>query len=83
MADLYHVVLKDHENSGYVWDEFFCPTCLEKWVTKSNHLEILCQTMASPQYLSRVYPPLGERTPLPRVRRHFYLLIQSIPMKAW
>ena len=38
MADLYHVVLKDHENSGYVWDEFFCPTCLEKWVTKSSHL---------------------------------------------
>ena len=58
MADLYHVVLKDHENSGYVWDEFFCPICLEKWVTKSDHLEILCQTIASPQYLSRVYPPL-------------------------
>ncbi len=30
MADLYHVVLQDHVNSGYVWDEFFCPTCLEK-----------------------------------------------------
>jgi hypothetical protein len=22
MADLYHVVLKDHENSGYVWTSF-------------------------------------------------------------
>ena len=22
MTDLYHVVLKDHDNSGYVWDEF-------------------------------------------------------------
>jgi hypothetical protein len=39
-------------------DEFFCPTCLEKWVINSSHLEILCQTMANPQYLSRVYPPL-------------------------
>jgi hypothetical protein len=28
MADLYHVVIKDHDNSGYVWDVFFCLDCL-------------------------------------------------------
>ena len=58
MADLYHVVLKDHENSGYVWDEFFCPDCLISQVMKFEHQEILRQTMANPQYLSRLYPPL-------------------------
>lgn len=58
MADLYHVVVRDHENSGYVWDEFYCPTCLENWIVKFDSLEILRQTMATPQYLSRLYPPL-------------------------
>ena len=48
MADLYHVVIKDHENSGYVWGDFFCPACLEKWVMTFEHLEILRQTMANP-----------------------------------
>jgi hypothetical protein len=23
MGELLHVVIKDHENSGYVWDDFF------------------------------------------------------------
>ena len=58
MADLYHVVLKDHENSGYVWGEFLCPDCLISRVMKFEHQEILRQTMATPQYLSRLYPPL-------------------------
>ncbi|GAB6906648.1 conserved hypothetical protein [Desulfosarcina cetonica] len=58
MTDLYHVVLKDHENSGYVWDEFYCSRCLNDQITKFQQLEILRQTRASPQYLSRLYPPL-------------------------
>jgi hypothetical protein len=52
MADLYHVVLKDHENSGYVWDEFFCPTCLEKWVTKS----IIWKSFARPWQARSISP---------------------------
>ena len=58
MADLYHLILRDQANSGYVWDDFYCPDCLKDRVTNSDHLEILRQTMATPQYLSRLYPPL-------------------------
>lgn len=58
MADMYHVVLKDYENAGYIWDEFFCSECLKCSVTKSEHLEILKQVVATPKYLSRIYPPL-------------------------
>lgn len=58
MADLYHVVIKDHENSGYVWGDFFCPACLDNWIMNFENLEILRQTLATPQYLSRLYPPL-------------------------
>jgi hypothetical protein len=65
MADLYHVVLKDQENSGYVWDEFFCPTCLEKWVIESNHLEILCSDQGKSEIPVPCLSPAGERTILP------------------
>jgi hypothetical protein len=58
MFNLYHVVLKSHENSGYVWDEFYCPDCLMDFIMKFEHLEILRRTMATPKYLSRLYPPL-------------------------
>ena len=58
MADLYHVVLKDYENSGYVWDEFYCPYCLVRLVMKFEHLEILRQTKVTPQHLSCLFPPL-------------------------
>jgi len=58
MTGLYHVVLKDHENSGYVWDDFFCPDCLEIRVSQTKHLEVLLQTIATPEYLSHLYPPL-------------------------
>jgi len=58
VSNLVHVVIKDHENSGYVWDEFYCPTCLDRWVIQHDNLEILRQATATPQYLSRLYPPL-------------------------
>ena len=58
MTDLYHVVLKDHDNSGHVWDDFFCPGCLNVFASRFDHLEIIRQSRASPQYLSRLYPPL-------------------------
>ena len=58
MADLYHVILKDYQNSGYVWNEFYCPDCLKDLATNSEHLKILNQNIATPQYLSRLYPPL-------------------------
>ena len=83
MADLYHVVLKDHENSGYVWDEFFCPTCLEKWVTKFQSSGNPLPDHGKPAVSFPRISPAGQRTQLPRVRRHLYPLIQSIPMSAW
>ena len=58
MSNLFHVVVKDHENSGYVYDEFYCSPCLENWVRQFDNLEILRQTTATPQHLSRIYPPL-------------------------
>ena len=58
MKVLLHVVIKDHENSGYVWDEFYCPECLS-WMVKANKcLEVLRQTMVTPRYLSGLYPQL-------------------------
>ena len=55
MADLYYVVIKDHENSGNVWDEVYCPGCPENWrIMAFDSLEILRQTLTTPQYLSRL-----------------------------
>lgn len=58
MSNLVHVVIKDHENSGYVWDDFYCPSCLYRWVIRHDNLKILRQATVTPQYLSRLYPPL-------------------------
>jgi len=58
MSVLLHVVRKDHENSGYVWDEFYCPECLEKWIATTTSLEILRQVITTPQYLFGLYPQL-------------------------
>ena len=58
MANLYHLILRDQANSSYVWDEFYCPDCLESWIMKSKNIEILRKTIATPKYLSRFYPPL-------------------------
>ena len=58
MSELLHVVIKDHENSGYVWDDFFCPECLGRLLKACNWLEILKRSGLTPQYLSRLYPPL-------------------------
>jgi hypothetical protein len=58
MKILLHVVMKDHENSGYVWDEFYCPDCLDRKVKTSNSLEVLRQAIVTPRYLSGLYPQL-------------------------
>jgi hypothetical protein len=58
MSNLVHVVIKDHENSGYVWDDFYCLACLDRRVIQHDNLEILRQAIATPQHLSRLYPPL-------------------------
>jgi hypothetical protein len=58
MSELLHVVIKDHENSGYVWDDFFCRECLDKMVNSCTGLEIIKRSRLTPQYLSRLYPPL-------------------------
>ena len=58
MTALFHVVLKDNENSGFVWDDFYCSGCLEKWVAQAEHLEILRQYPVTPNHLSRIYPPI-------------------------
>ena len=56
MSVLLRVVIKDHENSSYVWDDFFCPDCLDKMVNSCAELEILKRSRLTPQYLSRIYP---------------------------
>ncbi len=58
MSELLHVVIKDHENSGYVWDNFFCPECLGRLLKVCNWLEILKRSITTPQYLSRLYPQI-------------------------
>ena len=58
MSELLHVVIKDHENSGYVWDDFFCPECLGRLLRACNWLEILRRSRTTPQYLSRLYPQI-------------------------
>ena len=58
MSALLHVIFKDPENSGYVWDEFYCPECLEKKLAISTWLEVIRQTKVTPKYLSEFYLPL-------------------------
>jgi hypothetical protein len=58
MSELLHVVIKDPENSGYVWDEFFCPECLDLLLEACNHLEVLRKSRTTPQYLMRIYPQI-------------------------
>ena len=58
MANLYHLILRNQADSGHVWDEFYCPRCLENWIMQVENIEIICQTIATPQLLSRLYPPL-------------------------
>ena len=58
MTVLFHVVLKDHENSGFVWDDFYCPACLEERVAHAEHLEVLQKHLTTPKHLSRLFPPI-------------------------
>ena len=58
MSELLHVVIKDHENSGYVWDDFFCPGCLGRFLKACNWLVILKGAKTTPKYLMRLYPPI-------------------------
>ena len=58
MSELLHVVIKDHENSGYVCDNFFCPECLGKLLNSCSILEVLRRSITTPQYLSRLYPQI-------------------------
>jgi len=58
MSELLHMVIKDHENSGYVWDDFFCPDCLVRLLKVCNWLEILRRSIIKPQYLSGLYPQI-------------------------
>ena len=58
MSVLLHAVIKDWDNSGLVYDDFYCPGCLESWVLSFDFKEILRLAKTTPQYLSRLYPPL-------------------------
>jgi hypothetical protein len=58
MTALIHVIFKDPENSGYVWDDFYCPECLKEKLSSSTWLEVIRQTKVIPKYLARLYPPL-------------------------
>jgi len=58
MAELYHAVVKDHDNSGYACEAFFCKDCLNGWIIKHEDREALRRNLATPRYLSRLYPPL-------------------------
>ena len=58
MSTLFHVVVKDHENSGFVYDEFYCQECLDAWVIRFEFKEILRRSIVTPKYLSRLYPQL-------------------------
>lgn len=58
MTVLYHVVVKYYDNSGFVWDDFFCWECLRKHVWNAEHLWVLRCERGTPQYLSRIFPQL-------------------------
>ena len=57
MSVLLHLTVKDPENSGHVWNDFYCPDCLERMLA-SSRLEVIRQEKVTPQHLSRLYPPL-------------------------
>ena len=58
MGNLLHVTIKDPENSGYTWREFYCTACLQKKRATSTCLTFLKQIPVTPKYLSGFYPPL-------------------------
>ena len=58
MTELYHMVIKDHDNSGYAWEAFFCKDCLDTQVNNRVHLEVLRRNLVTPKHLSCLYPPL-------------------------
>ena len=58
MSALIHVIFKDPENSGYVWDDFYCPECLKEKLSSATWLKVIRQAKVTPKYLSRLYPPL-------------------------
>lgn len=58
MSVLLHAVIKDWDNSGLVYDDFYCPECLESRVLICDFKEILRLAITTPKYLSRLYPPL-------------------------
>ena len=58
MSVMYHVVVKDWDNFGSIWDDFYCPECLEPYVFQHHWLEVICCVEITPKYLSRLYPPL-------------------------
>lgn len=58
MSNLFHVTMKDPENSGYTWRKFYCPYCMDKKQEVSTWLMFLKRIRVTPLYLSRLYPPL-------------------------
>ncbi len=58
MSELLHVVIKDRDNSGFVWDDFFCQECIGRLLKACNWLVILKGARTTPQYLMKFYPPL-------------------------
>ena len=56
MCELIYVVVKDHENSGYVWDDSFCPEYLDRMLKTCAGLEILRRSSLTLHYVSRLYP---------------------------
>ena len=58
MENLFHATLRDPENSGYTWREFYCVACLERKRAESTWLIFLKEIPVTPKHLSRLYPPL-------------------------
>ncbi len=56
MAELYHAVVKDHDNSGYACEAFFCKDCLNGWIIKHEDREALRRNLAPPKYISGCIP---------------------------
>jgi len=71
--NLLHVVIKDHDNFGFVYDEFYCPDCLKDWVMKFEEKEILRRKITTPKYLSRLYPPLVNEPHCDRCGLRFHM----------
>jgi hypothetical protein len=58
MSNLFHVTMKEPENSGYSWRGFYCAYCMDNKRAVSTWLVFLKHVRVTPQYLSRLYPPL-------------------------